>query len=143
MRLLRRTRGLGLIALLAAPAPSFGAGAAEGFAAVPGPDGIQRVRVVAGSYFFRPRQIRVQAYLPVELTVVAEPGLIPHDFVIDAPKAGITVRETLGDEPKVIPKVIRFLPAVPGIFEFHCSQRLLFFESHKDQGMRGVIEVVP
>jgi hypothetical protein len=39
--------------------------------------------------------------------------------------------------------VIRFLPAVPGIFEFYCSKRLLFFESHKDKGMRGVIEVVP
>ena len=95
-----------------------------------GPDGIQRVRVLAGSYFFRPRQIRVAALSPVELTVVLEPGLIPHDFVIDAPKAGITVRETLGDEPRVI----RFMPAVPGIFEFYCSKRLLFFESHKDKG---------
>ena len=104
-----------------------------------GPDGIQRVRVLAGSYFFRPRQIRVAAHSPVELTVVLEPGLIPHDFVIEAPKAGITVRETLGDEPRVI----RFMPAVPGIFEFYCSKRFLFFESHKDKGMRGVIEVVP
>ena len=104
-----------------------------------GPDGIQRVRVLAGSYFFRPRQIRVAAHAPVELTVILEPGLIPHDFVIDAPKAGITVHETLGDEPRVI----RFMPAVPGIFEFYCSKRFLFFERHKDKGMRGVIEVVP
>ncbi|MGQ0593909.1 MAG: quinol oxidase [Gammaproteobacteria bacterium] len=139
MRLLRATRGLGLIALLAAPAPSFGTGAAEGFEAAPGPDGIQRVRVLAGSYFFRPRQVRVQAHVPVELTVVSEPGLIPHDFVIEAPKAGITVRETLDDQPRVI----RFMPAVPGIFEFYCGKRLLFFESHKDKGMRGVLEVVP
>jgi hypothetical protein len=127
------------MALLLAPAPSSGAGPAEGFEAVPGPDGIQRVRVLAGSYFFRPRQIRVAALAPVELTVVLEPGLIPHDFVIDAPKAGITVREKLGDEPRVI----RFMPAVPGVFEFYCSKRLLFFESHKEKGMRGVIEVVP
>jgi hypothetical protein len=49
------------------------------------------------------------------------------------------VRETLGDEPRVI----RFLPVVPGIFEFYCSKRLLFFERHKDKGMRGVIEVMP
>jgi hypothetical protein len=35
------------------------------------------------------------------------------------------------------------MPAVPGIFEFYCSKRFLFFESHKDKGMRGVIEVVP
>jgi hypothetical protein len=127
------------MALLFARAPSFGAGSAEGLEAVRGPEGIQRVRVFAGSYFFRPRQIRVEAHSPVELTVVLEPGLIPHDFVIDAPKAGITVRETLGDEPRVI----RFLPEVPGIFEFYCSKRLLFFESHKDRGMRGVLEVAP
>lgn len=127
------------MALLFAPAPSSGAGPAEEFEAVRGPEGIQRVRVLAGSYFFRPREIRVAAHSLVELTVVLEPGLIPHDFMIDAPKAGIIVRETLGDEPRVI----RFMPAAPGVFEFYCSKRLLFFESHKEKGMRGVIEVVP
>ncbi len=127
-----------MTALLAASAPTFGAEPNDVFEAIKGAEGIQRVRVLAGSYFFRPRHIRVQAGAAVELTIAREPGLVPHDFVIDAPEAGLGVRATLGEEPEVI----GFLPTVPGRYEFYCSKRFLFFESHKDKGMHGILEVV-
>jgi plastocyanin domain-containing protein len=106
--------------------------------AVLGSDGIQRVKVVGGGYFFKPDHIIVKVDLPVELQVVKESGLTPHDIVIKAPEAGINFAESMTTEPKTI----RFTPTKPGIYPIYCSKKLLFFESHRDKGMDGVLEVL-
>ncbi|KWU29411.1 quinol oxidase [Burkholderia sp. MS389] len=100
-------------------------------------DGVQRVTIVGGSYFFRPNHVIVRAHAPVELTVSAEPGVVPHSFEIDAPQAGIAVRTELGTTPKTF----RFTPVQPGRFAYYCTHRLLFFSSHRERGMEGVLEV--
>ncbi|WP_423364759.1 quinol oxidase [Burkholderia sp. LMG 21824] len=100
-------------------------------------DGVQRVAIVGGSYFFRPNHVIVHAHVPVELTVSAEPGLVPHSFEIDAPQAGIAVYIELGTTPKTF----RFTPARPGRFAYYCTHRLLFFRSHRERGMEGVLDV--
>ncbi|VWC43297.1 quinol oxidase [Burkholderia lata] len=113
---------------------------AEGDAPVRVPvdaDGVQRVAIVGGSYFFRPNHVIVRAHVPVELTVSAEPGLVPHSFEIDAPQAGIAVQTELGTTPKTF----RFTPAQPGRFAYYCTHRLLFFRSHRERGMEGVLDV--
>jgi plastocyanin len=38
--------------------------------------------------------------------------------------------------------VIKFTPKKAGSYPFYCSKKLLFFESHKDKGMKGTLEVV-
>ncbi|WP_241022318.1 quinol oxidase [Burkholderia sp. Ac-20353] len=100
-------------------------------------DGVQRVAIVGGSYFFRPDHLIVKAGVPVELTVSAEAGLVPHSFVIDAPQAGIAVRTELSTTPKTL----RFTATQPGRFAYYCTHRLLFFKSHRERGMEGVLEV--
>ncbi|MDN7879891.1 quinol oxidase [Burkholderia aenigmatica] len=100
-------------------------------------DGVQRVAIVGGSYFFRPNHVIVRAHLPVELTVSAEPGLVPHSFEIDAPQAGIAVHTELATTPKTF----RFTPTQPGRFAYYCTHRLLFFRSHRERGMEGVLDV--
>ncbi|VWB63087.1 quinol oxidase [Burkholderia lata] len=100
-------------------------------------DGVQRVAIVGGSYFFRPNHVIVRAHVPVELTVSAEPGLVPHSFEIDAPQAGIAVHTELATTPKTF----RFTPAQPGRFAYYCTHRLLFFRSHRERGMEGVLDV--
>ncbi|MDN7930979.1 quinol oxidase [Burkholderia metallica] len=100
-------------------------------------DGVQRVAIVGGSYFFRPNHVIVRARVPVELTVSAEPGVVPHSFAIDAPQAGIAVHTELGTTPRTF----RFTPAQPGRFAYYCTHRLLFFRSHRERGMEGVLEV--
>ncbi|MDR0246719.1 MAG: quinol oxidase [Burkholderia sp.] len=101
-------------------------------------DGVQRVAIVGGSYFFRPNHVIVRAHVPVELTVSAEPGVVPHSFEIDAPpQAGIAVHTELGTTPKTF----RFTPAQPGRFAYYCTHRLLFFRSHRERGMEGVLDV--
>jgi len=101
-------------------------------------DGVQRVEVVGGGYFYKPDHITVKVNVPVELKVRKEEGIIPHDFVIDAPDAGITVKESLTSESKVI----RFTPTKVGTYLFYCSKKPPFFKSHRDKGMEGVLEVV-
>ncbi len=99
-------------------------------------DGVQKVSMIAGSYFFDPNYVVVRANIPVELTIRKEAGA-PHDLVIDAPDAGMSVKEPLGTEPKVI----KFTPTKPGKYPFYCDKKLLFFPSHRSKGMEGTIEV--
>jgi plastocyanin domain-containing protein len=101
-------------------------------------DGIQRVDVLGGSYYFDPNTIVVKVNVPVELKVRKEPGMAPHSIAIHAPEAGIDFSEALSTEPKVIP----FVPTKAGKYPFVCDKRFLFFKSHKDRGMEGVLEVV-
>jgi len=114
------------------------AGMQETYRATIGDDGIQRVELVGGSYFFRPGHVIVKVDVPVELTVRKDGWIVPHDIVIDAPDAGITVRESLSAEPKVI----RFTPTKAGRYPFYCSKKPPFMASHREKGMEGVLEVV-
>ena len=102
-------------------------------------DGVQRVRIVGGNYFFRPRHIVVRVNVPVELSVSKEEGVVPHSFAIDAPQAGIVIDE----EIDTTGKKIAFTPTAVGSYPFYCRHKLLFFKSHRERGMEGVLEVVP
>lgn len=101
-------------------------------------DGVQHVRIEGGSYFFKPNRVIVKMNVPVELTLSVEKGLVPHTFVIKAPEAGIAVDEELSSTAKQV----RFTPSATGKFPFYCKNKLLFFESHREKGMEGVLEVV-
>ncbi len=98
--------------------------------------GVQKVEVLAGSYFFKPKDIRVKVNVPVEITIKKEPGAAPHDLVLQAPEAGINFKEELSTEPKVI----RFTPTKTGKYPFYCDHRFLFW-THRAKGMEGVLEV--
>jgi plastocyanin len=127
-----------LVLLLALGAS--GAVAQEAAQAVkPDADGVQRIRIVAGSYFFKPNHILVKANVPVELTASRESGITPHDLVIRAEEAGLAVKEDLGTEPK---KIV-FTATKPGKYAIYCSKKLPFVAGHRDKGMEGVLEVVP
>lgn len=102
-----------------------------------GQDGVQRVDVLAGSYFYEPDYIVVKKGLPVEITIKKEPGLTPHNIVLKNAEAGIDIEEDLTGEPKVI----RFIPKKAGKYSFYCTRRFLFFKSHREQGMEGILEV--
>lgn len=105
-----------------------------------GPDGVQKVEIVGGSYFFKPNYISVKANVPVEMSIRKEGGLIPHDFVLNAPGVGMDFRVELSTEPRII----RFTPTKPGKYEFRCDKKSPFSsQTHADKGMKGILEVVP
>jgi len=101
-------------------------------------DGVQRVNILAGDYFFQPHHIIVKVNLPVELKVRKEALIIPHDIVIDAPQAGIMVKESLSRDPKAI----SFTPTKVGTYPIYCSKKPPFMSSHREKGMEGLLEVV-
>jgi plastocyanin len=101
-------------------------------------DGVQRVEIVGGGYYFDPFHITVRVGTPVELVARKDSGIVPHDIVLRAPEAGIEFEEGLSAQPKTI----RFTPTKTGTYSFYCSKRLLFFESHQDRGMEGILEVI-
>lgn len=102
------------------------------------PDGVQRVEIVGGSYYFAPNLIVVKANVPVELKARKEGDIISHDIVLKAPEAGIDFAQELRSEPVII----RFTPVKTGRYEFGCSKKFLSFASHKERGMHGVLQVV-
>lgn len=105
----------------------------------PDAGGVQRVRLIAGSYFFKPNHIVVKVNVPVELTASRESGITPHDLVIRAEEAGINVKEDLGSDPKKI----SFTATRPGKYPIYCSKKLPFMAGHREKGMEGILEVVP
>ena len=107
--------------------------------AVVGADGKQRVEILGGSYFFKPDHIIVKVNVPVELSLKREWGIVPHTFVLKIPQSGIMIDETLSTDAKTV----EFTPTVPGTYTFYCRNKLLFFKSHEEKGMKGVLEVVP
>lgn len=105
--------------------------------AVVGSDGIQRLEIRAGSYFFKPNYIIVKAGIPVELTVKKEPGIAPHNIVLTMEGTDVKIRQDISTEGTLV----RFTPAKPGKFPFYCDKKFLFFASHRERGMEGVVEV--
>ena len=103
------------------------------------PDGVQRIRLEGGGYFFKPNRIVVKVNVPAELSASREAGITPHNLVIKAPEAGIAVEEDLATEVK---KIV-FTATAVGKYPFYCSNKLLFFASHRERGMEGVLEVIP
>lgn len=108
------------------------------FKALVGQDGIQRVDLQGDNYSFTPNHIIVRVNVPVELKVRKSSLMVPHNVVIKAPQAGMDFDESMGTEPKSI----RFTPTKTGEYPFYCSKKLLFFESHRDKGMEGTLEVI-
>lgn len=128
---------MGLAVLLLYWAGTAAAAEKKEFIAKIDKDGVQRVEMSGGSYYFDPNYVVVTVNVPVEITIRKAPGLIPHDIVLKAPDAGIDFAVELKDSPQTI----RFTPTKAGIYTFICDKKLLFFESHKDKGMYGALEV--
>lgn len=107
--------------------------------AVVGADGKQQVDILGGSYFFKPDHIIVKLNKPVVLSVRREWGIVPHTFVMEVPAWGLKVDESIYTKVTTI----TFTPTSLGRYTFYCKNKFLFFRSHKDKGMKGILEVVP
>ena len=101
-------------------------------------DGIQRVEVKGDDYLFTPKHIVVKVNVPVEMKISKVTRMVPHNIVLKAPEAGMDFDESMGNDPKII----KFTPTKTGKYTFYCSKKLLFFQSHRDKGMEGILEVI-
>lgn len=105
-------------------------------AATLGADGVQHITIVGGSYFFRPARITARANQPLEITLSIESSVIPHRFVLDGPDGKHLADVPLGTNAQVIHLTLK-----TGDYVFYCPNRLLWFKSHRERGMAGVLQV--
>jgi len=124
--------------LLLLPAAAFSGDESKAYTATVAADGKEHITITGGSYFFRPDKIVVKVNVPVELTVVAEPSIIPHDFVLKDAAASIDISTHIS----TVPKTFEFTPTKAGEYKFYCDKKFLFFKSHREHGMEGTLKVV-
>ena len=106
----------------------------------PDEDGVQRATIVLDSYAFTPRYISIQAGVPTELRLENQSFLTPHNFVIDHSAVDLQHDINVSAGESVM---IQFLIRTPGTYTFYCDKQLLFFPSHREEGMEGRLEVRP
>lgn len=121
-----------------APAQEHIVGKINRAVATVGPDGIQRLEISGGEYYYDPNLLVVKVNVPVELKVRKAGGFIPHNLIAKAPEAGINFTIDLKNDFQTI----RFTPTKTGRYPMYCDKSLLWFASHREKGMEGVIEVV-
>ncbi|HSF68354.1 MAG TPA: cupredoxin domain-containing protein [Nitrospiraceae bacterium] len=101
-------------------------------------DGVQRATVTLDSYSYTPNHMIVETGKPVELTLTSVTTIIPHNFIIKEPDAGLSVEQDVSAGKTI---TIVFTPTQPGTFPFYCDKRLWPLPSHRDKGMEGKLEV--
>lgn len=106
----------------------------------PDTEGIQRASIVLDSYAYTPSHISVQVGVPVEFQLENQSFLTPHNFIIDYPEVDLQQNVSVDAGDSV---TIRFLAQTPGTYTFYCDKQLLFFPSHREEGMEGLLEVRP
>ena len=127
-----------MLMFLSGPALADEQTAAKRFVATIDKDGYQRVEMTAGEYYFDPSVVVVKVNVPVELTIRKTGGITPHTIAMKAPEAGLDFTIGISKDPKKI----SFMATKTGTYPFECTERFLFFKSHRDRGMHGVLEVV-
>jgi len=129
---------LSIVLFVAGAAMAEDKPAEKRFVATIDKDGYQRVEMTAGEYYFDPAVVVVKVNVPVELTIKKAGGITPHNFVIKAPQADLDFKIDLSSEVKKI----SFMATKAGSYPFECTNQFLFFKSHKERGMHGMLEVV-
>lgn len=94
----------------------------------------QHVVIDMESYQYIPAQIVMKAGQTIRLTLKNQSFLVPHNFLLDDP-AGTRIIEL--DISSGEMQDVQFQPSVPGNYPFYCDKQLLFFPSHREQGMEG------
>jgi len=101
-------------------------------------DNVQRLEIIVDSYSFAPNRFVVKKDIPVELILKSATWIVPHNFVLKSPEAGIRIEEEIGPGETTI---VRFTPTRVGEFRFSCTKKLLLFPSHEALGMVGTLVV--
>ena len=88
---------------------------------IPGQDGVQRIKIVLGSYFYSPNEIIIQANKPVLIELENQSFLTPHNFVIGDPEMSMhhEINVSPGDTVS-----LRLLLASPGRYTFYCNKQI-------------------
>ena len=98
---------------------------------------VRQIDVVVDSYSFEPQEITVKVNTPVQLRLRSVTSVIPHNFSMSYPEAGLEIDEDVGSGSD---KIIEFTPTKTGRYEFYCNKKSIF-ANHKKKGMVGTLVV--
>ena len=102
--------------------------------------GAQQVTVHLGDYRYHPDTIEVVAGRPVDLTLVNDDKITPHNFTLKEPAAGLDLSADISGGQSA---TLRFTPQIAGTYPMYCNKKLPFMKSHRDRGMEGKLVVKP
>ena len=90
--------------------------------------------IVMDSYVYAPSELMLQKGQSVTFVLRNESFLVPHNFLLDDPD-GIRVvdRDISSGESERLSVTLE----KSGTYHFYCDKQLLFFPTHRDQGMEG------
>ena len=100
----------------------------------------QKFTIHLGDYRFHPDAVEVVAGRPVELTLVNDDKITPHNFTLKEPNAGIDLDAAVSAGEST---TLRFTPQTAGSYIFYCNKKLPFMKSHRERGMEGKLVVRP
>jgi plastocyanin len=109
--------------------------------AIVGSDGVQRVEISGGEYYYDPNYIVVKVNRAVELKFkkgADSTFFIPHNMIVKAPEAGIDFNVDIKSDVQSI----KFIPTKVGKYPIYCDKKAPFSKTHREKGMEGMIEVV-
>ena len=103
-----------------------------------GADGVQRVEMVGGDYYYNPNYLVVKVNKPVEIKIRKTTSYVPHNLIAKAPEAGIDFKIDLKSDIQTV----NFTPTKIGKYPIYCDEKMFWFKSHRERGMEGMIEVI-
>jgi plastocyanin len=86
------------------------------------------------SYVFSHSEITIDLGKPVTLILRNQSFLVPHNFLLDDPH-GVRVLDV--DISSGENQSHTLTLTEPGIYSFYCDKQLLFFPTHREEGMEG------
>jgi plastocyanin len=86
------------------------------------------------SYVFTPSEVTIDVGKPITLILNNQSFLVPHNFLIENPH-GVRVLEA--DISSGETQTHTLTLTEPGIYPFYCDKQLLFFPTHREEGMEG------
>ena len=100
---------------------------------------LQRFELHLESYAFSPSRLQVKVDMPIEITLINDSFWVPHNFVLETTEQKVYLERNVDAGEQA---VVRFTLTQAGVYHFYCDRQLLFFPSHREEGMAGSIEAL-
>jgi len=94
----------------------------------------QEITIDMESYMFTPSEVTVANGKSLRLILRNQSFLVPHNFLLDDPD-GIRILEADISSGETQAHTVTLTK--PGIYLFYCDKQLLFFPTHREEGMEG------
>ncbi|MEX0828784.1 MAG: cupredoxin domain-containing protein [Nitrospirales bacterium] len=91
------------------------------------------------SYVFTPAELTIERGKPMTLILRNQSFLVPHNFLLENPH-GVRILEADISSGESQAHVLTLTES--GMYPFYCDKQLLFFPTHREEGMEGRL-IVP